>query len=551
MGDKSKTKEELLDEVARLRSRIAAFESTESGNPALSEKDKARNYLDVAGVMFIVVDADERVSLINKKGCEILRYGESEIIGKNWFEFIPERMREDVRGIFKKLMTGEVEPVEYFENPVLTKDGDEKIIAWHNTLLRDDDGRITATLSSGEDITKRREMEETLSAARRKMEAEALRAEKLESLGVLAGGIAHEFNNLLTAILGNVSLSKMYSKPGYEAFDMLLEIEKASIRAKGLTQQLLAFSKGDAPVKKTVSISVLLRDSINLSLNVPNIRCELSIPDDLPPVVADGGQITQAVGSLLTNAQQSMPGGGVISVTGENVTMGKESALPLEQGRYVMITVKDAGTGIPAEHIQKIFDPFFTTKEGAGGLGLTSAYSIVKKHGGYIAVESEPVAGSTFRIYLPASGERLPAEEDSGSFSAAGKGRVLVMDDEELVRIVADRMLVQCGYEAEAAEDGGSAIELYRKAKEAGKPFDVVIIDIVVRSGMGGKEMMEKLLELDPDANAIVSSGYSDAPLMAEYGKYGFKGTLPKPYETAELSRVLREVIKGKRSGGQ
>ena len=285
---------------------------------------------------------------------------------------------------------------EYFENIVVTGTGEERIISWHNTVLFDDAGNITGTLSSGEDITNRK-----------KMEKELLKSQKMESLSVLAGGIAHDFNNLLTAILGNISIAKTAANSSNNTTVFLTEAEKASMRAKGLTQQLLTFSKGGAPIKETIYIDEIIKDTVSFALRGSNIRSVFSISDNLYPVEVDKGQISQVINNLIINAIQAMPEGGTIHVSVENISVEKKNPLSFMAGKYIKISVEDHGVGIPEKHIQKIFDPYFTTKGKGSGLGLATAYSIVKKHEGNISVESKDGIGTTFYVYLPVSNKKI------------------------------------------------------------------------------------------------------------------------------------------------
>lgn len=378
---------------------------------------------------------------------------------------------------------------------------------------------------------------------RRKMEKELLKAQKLESLGVLAGGIAHDFNNILTAILGNINLVMWKVTPDNELFGLLREIENASLRAKGLTYQLITFSKGGAPVKKTAYLQNIIRESAVFALRGSNVRCECIFSDSLWPAEIDEGQINQVVHNLILNAEQAMPNGGIIEIRAGNITVGPESALKMKEGKYVKITFTDQGAGIPKKNVKKIFDPYFTTKENGSGLGLAVTYSIIKNHDGYIAVNSEEGVGTTFIIYLPASGKEVSEEKAAEDVEVAGTGRVLIMDDEELVRDVAGEMLKKLGYTFEFARDGAEAIEAYESAKESGQPFDVVIMDLTIPGGMGGKEAIQRLLEINPGIRAIVSSGYSDDPVMAAYRKYGFARALKKPYTMNELGEAVRKVL--------
>jgi signal transduction histidine kinase/CheY-like chemotaxis protein len=384
---------------------------------------------------------------------------------------------------------------------------------------------------------------------RKKIEEELLRASKLESLGVLAGGIAHDFNNLLTAIIGNLSLAKTSSNPSAEVVKCMVEAEKASLRAKGLTQQLLAFAKGGAPVRKTTAINPVLREAAGFALPGSKVRCEFHLPDDLWMVEIDEGQISQVINNLVINAQQAMPEGGIISIRGENFTLDTEKAgehVLFQQGRYLKISITDHGTGIKKEHLSRIFDPYFTTKQRGSGLGLATAYSIIKNHEGYITVTSELGVGTTFTLYLPASFKDLPSQPNQRERSLLGKGKILVMDDEESIRELLVQMLTYCGYEAIVAGDGETAILLYTEATRAGLPFHAVIMDLTIPGMMGGKEAVKLLLDIDPDAKAIVSSGYANDPVMAEFRKYGFRGVVAKPYQIEELSEVLQTVLEGK-----
>jgi len=414
------------------------------------------------------------------------------------------------------------------------KDGIEIIVSDTKVAVRNDSGQIMYFDGILEDITEHRRAEEELQ-----------RIEKLESIGILAGGIAHDFNNILTGILGNITLAKRYVEPESNATDRLLEAEKASIKAKDLTQQLLTFSRGGAPIKKTASIAELIQDSVNFALRGSKVRCEFSLPDDLWPVEVDEGQISQVITNLVINADEAMPGGGTIDIGTENTVVKGKGALLLPKGNYIKITVKDHGIGIPQEHLGKIFDPYFTTKQKGSGLGLATAYSIIKNHDGHITVESELGVGTTFCIYLPASQKPVPVKKrvKKEGAPARGKGRILVMDDEEIIREMLNKMLPLAGYEVELTSDGAEAIKQYAKAMESGQPFDAVIMDLTIPGGIGGREAIKKLLEIDPDAKVIVSSGYATDPIMADFKKYGFSAVVTKPYSVGELEKTLRNML--------
>lgn len=414
----------------------------------------------------------------------------------------------------------------------LHKDGTYRWVRDELKLVRDEKGSPLEIIGYMADITRERQLEEEL-----------FRRQKIESLGVLAGGIAHDFNNILTGIMGHINIAQMHMGSPGTALHLLNEAERACLRARDLTQQLLTFSKGGAPVKKIISISGLLKDSARFALHGCNIQCQFSIPDDIWPVEVDEGQIAQVINNLVINASQAMPGGGIIKIQAQNMVVGAENPGPLKDGRYVKITVTDQGIGIPQKHLQKIFEPYFTTKQKGSGLGLAVAYSIIKKHSGHIEAEAPVGAGTTFSIYLPASGDIPAATGEKKAKTSKRTGRILVMDDDDSVRSVAGWMLKTLGHDVEFARDGAEAIELYKAAGETGAPFTAVIMDLTVPGGMGGKETVKKLQEIDPNIKVIVSSGYSDDPVMANFTEYGFCSAIAKPYNLAELSRTLREAI--------
>lgn len=383
---------------------------------------------------------------------------------------------------------------------------------------------------------------------RKRAEEEMLKTEKLESLELVAGGIAHDFNNLLTGTIANISLAKMHATRASAQYEALRNAEKAATGAKHLTLQLLTFTRGGDPVKRPASLALLLKDSIALALSGSSIKNEVSVPDDLWPAEIDQQQMGQVFQNLLINGLQAMPDGGTLTVCAENLFLGQERPghrLRLKEGRCVKISIKDTGCGIPPEHVTKVFDPYFTTKPKGSGIGLATAYSVVKKHGGVIDVQSEVDVGTSVYVYLPASPEYEIDNpiDDSGETPAFGTGRILLMDDEEAIRVVAADLLTLLGYNVATARDGSECIEMYKAAMESGQPFSVVIMDLTVPGGMGGKAAIQELLEIDAGVKAIVSSGYSTDPIMSNYQHYGFKGIVPKPYNAAELSRALQELI--------
>jgi PAS domain S-box-containing protein len=420
------------------------------------------------------------------------------------------------------------------EHRMLYADGTVGHISVRFFIVKDAQGRTVRTYGVNQDITERKRMEEEL-----------LRAQKLESVGVLAGGIAHDFNNILATILGNVSLARMKVDPEDELFDLLREAETASTRAQTLTKQLLTFAKGGAPVKETTSIKDILKESSLFVLRGSKCGCEFSIAEDLWPAEVDVGQISQVINNIVINANQAMPKGGIIQVAAENLIIKDRHGLPLKQGKYIRISIKDQGVGITKEHLANIFDPYFTTKQEGSGLGLATSYSIIKNHDGHITVESQLGVGTTFHIYLPASDKAVPEKEEVKLIK--GQGRILVMDDEASLRKMLGRMLKNLDYESEYAKDGAEAIRMYKDAQEAEKPYDAVILDLTIPGGMGGKDTVKKLLEINPEVKAIVYSGYADDPVLANFQEYGFKGMMPKPFESRSLGKVLHEVLKGEK----
>jgi CheY-like chemotaxis protein len=309
---------------------------------------------------------------------------------------------------------------------------------------------------------------------------------------------------------------------------------------------LLTFSRGGAPIKKTLALGGLIQDGASFSLRGSHSRCEMVFPETLLPVEADEGQLSQVVNNLVINADQAMPEGGTVRISCENTVLKEDSGMPLPPGDYVKVSVTDRGVGIPAEHQKKVFDPYFTTKKKGSGLGLATSYSIIKRHDGHISVESQPGAGSTFSFFLPASTAGVRQEtavEHRSIRGTGGTGRVLVVDDEAMIREVATKILASQGYEVESAPDGQMALVRYAKAKKQGSPFDVVILDLTIPGGLGGKETIKKLLEIDPQARAIVSSGYSNDPIMARFTEYGFKGVAAKPYNIKTLSQAVQDAM--------
>ncbi len=378
---------------------------------------------------------------------------------------------------------------------------------------------------------------------RRKIQEELVKAQKLESLGILAGGIAHDFNNILTGILGSLSISLRLLDPSHKVAGYLEQCERATIRASELTRQLLTFSRGGEPLKKPISLASVIRETASFTLRGSNVKSSVEPAKDLWCVEADEGQLNQVLNNLLLNAIQAMPDGGTLTVRAVNETLGANNQHRMPPGDYVKMTVEDQGQGIPAENLMKIFDPYFTTKAGGSGLGLTSVYSIVKKHGGTVEVSSSTGTGTCFTVLLPASpGKQLNVPCIDETADSVGSGRVLVMDDEKLIREIAMEILEFIGYAAESCKDGQEAVEAYRAAMEQDNPFTAAILDLTIPGGMSGEEAAARILEIDPKALLIVSSGYSNAPIVSNYRKYGFSAVIPKPFDVGTLAGTLENM---------
>jgi CheY-like chemotaxis protein len=379
---------------------------------------------------------------------------------------------------------------------------------------------------------------------------------QLESIAALSGGIAHDYNNLLTVIMGNISLALEHVEPDTELITLLNQALAATRIAKTLTQRLITFSKGGHPSKKPTDIVQVVENTAAFSLAGSNIRCEFEPLETIWSAHVDPQQIGQAIHNLIINAAESMPAGGTIVIHFENTTIDSPNSI-LAPGKYIDIAITDQGVGIPVEHIEKIFDPYFSTKgqgENKGtGLGLSISHSIIAKHGGDITVCSRIGEGTTFHVLLPAmetdaqpvqpASTTKPAPTAAGPVS--GYGKILVMDDEAMIRELTGNLLGHLGYDVDFAEEGLSAIQKYKTALEASTPFDAVILDLTIKGGMGGRETIKALKELDPNVKAIVSSGYSDNPVVANHKDYGFCEVVAKPYEVVEFSRRLHRVVFG------
>ncbi|HEB30852.1 MAG TPA: response regulator [Spirochaetes bacterium] len=517
------------------------------------ELKRAQTFLDsiienIPNMVFVKDARTLKFVSFNKAGEELLGFPRVSMIGKTDYDFHPPEEAEII--ISRNMETLEKGSLlDIPEEKINTKSRGERILHTKKIPIFGEDNRPTYLLGISEDITDYK-----------RMEGELLNMRKLESIGVLAGGIAHDFNNILTVILGNIELAGILMERENKIqvatiIERLKEAAKAALRAKDLTLQLLTFSRGGAPVKRLASIVEILKETTSFVLSGSNVRCEFNIPEDLFFVEVDEGQMSQVFNNIVINADQSMPDGGVLKISVENVVaeVGDKAGLleinnvtandrPFESGKYLKISISDQGTGVPEEDIARIFDPYFTTKQRGNGLGLATAFSIIKRHNGQISVKSNIGLGSTFIIYLPAAEGELPLEKRLETQDIQMKGRVLVMDDEEAVRNVLTDMLESMGYEVEGSGNGAEAVKLFSDASKLDRRFDIVIMDLTIPGGMGGKEAVKILLEMDPEVKVIVSSGYSNDPVMAEYKKYGFSGVISKPFKVADLSKMLTEA---------
>ncbi len=496
---------------------------------------KYRELVKNANSIILRMDTTGKITFFNDYASRFFGFSHDEIIGRNVIgTIVPPtdsagkdltKMIRDI-GVYREFYKNN-------ENENICRNGTRVWVAWTNTPILDDRGLCVELLCIGNDITERRRMQDEL-----------LKAQKLESLGLLAGGIAHDFNNILTGIVGNISIAKLQLDPSHKIVRRLDLCEKAAMQATELTRQLLTFARGGEPVKKLINPAPLIRETVSFALRGSNIKSIIDIQNNLWCLEVDESQLNQVLNNLLLNAGQAMPAGGEVTVRAANETLLQDNPRQLPPGDYIWISVEDRGCGIPQENLARIFDPYFTTKPKGSGLGLASVYSIVKRHDGAIDVSSSPVAGTTFTIHLPALPGGLP--EDTGAddpVEMMGSGRVLVMDDEDLIRDVATCLLGFMGYEVDSCADGREAVERFRAAREKNVPFSAVILDLTIPGGMGGKEAASRILDIDPDAVLIVSSGYSDDPVMANFRQYGFSGAVPKPFDTEGLVKELKRLI--------
>ncbi|MHB0878176.1 MAG: PAS domain-containing hybrid sensor histidine kinase/response regulator [Anaerolineae bacterium] len=509
-------------------------ERTRAQQALAVERQRLAVTLQAMGDGLIASDGEGRVTMMNRRAEQLTGWQEEEALGTplaDVFIVRPGGGPPGHDGHLSESIHGTEQAAERQTRGVLlARDGTERLVTASAAPVSDETGGPGVVLVF-QDVTLQQRIEEEL-----------LKANKLESLGILAGGIAHDFNNLLTGILGNIALARLDAPSGSQQEEVLEEAEKASLRGRGLTRQLLTFARGGEPLVRRTHLPPILVDAGGFAMRGARSTISFEIAADLWPAILDGDQICQVVQNLVINADQAMAAGGKVTLSAENVLVSESDGLPLPSGRYVRISVTDAGVGIPPHLLSRIFDPYFTTKPGGSGIGLAVAYSVVAKHEGHIAVQSSVGEGSEFYVYLPAV-DGSPALTPEPGNGRQPRRRVLVMDDEPVVRRVAQRMLKKLGYQAVTVSDGAEAVAAYREAAAEGEPFDLVILDLVVAAGMGGLEAMSGLQRLDPGVRAIVSSGAAQGGMAADFTSYRFAGWLAKPYSFEDLEATLTAVV--------
>jgi len=515
------SRDELNREISERKLTEKALQESEARYRGIFENSK----LGIA-VYQAVNDGEDFIFLdFNKGGEEIENICREQVVGNSILKMFPGVKTFGLFDVLQRVYktgTSEKHPITIYS--------DSRIQGWReNFIYKLPTGEVIAIYS---DETERKKMEEQIQ-----------HAHKMEAIGTLAGGIAHDFNNMLGVITGNISYILSNINEEDEFFEVISDIHNGAKHAQSLTQQLLTFAKGGAPIKKVTHINQLIKESSEFVLSGAKAVCDFQLSKDLWATEVDEGQINQVISNIVINANQAMADGGVISIGTVNILIGKDSILPILEGRYIKVSIADTGTGISEKHLSKIFDPYFTTKEKGSGLGLATAYSIIKKHDGHIEAYPLENKGTVFNIFLPASSKDVVEIKKIEESTHTGKGKVLVMDDQEPILKMVGRMLNKMGYEAAFAFHGNQAIEMYQQSYESNDPFDFVILDITVPGGLGGVSTIPELKKIDPKVKAIVSSGYSNDPIMANFEDYGFCGVIPKPYTKKQLAEILNMVL--------
>ena len=504
-------------------------ELEERNHARVALQESARRMTDILEKTsdgFFALDTNWNFTYLNAEAELMLGLARETLVGQNIWERVPALTGTIFEQNYRKVMTEQV-AIEF-------EALDAKGKSWFEVHSYPSGGGVSVFFR---DITERKRAED-----------ERLTTSKLESLGTLAGGIAHDLNNILTVISGNIGLAQLDAPANSgNLLSFLAKAGQAAQHAARLSSQLLTFSKGGAPLKKIASVADVLQRAAEFSLHGSNLRAAIEIEDHLGKADIDVGQVEQVINALMINAREAMPNGGRVNVCAENMQLDEKSGMPLEPGRYVKIAITDHGPGVPVDLVGKIFDPYFTTKTASTGLGLAISYSIIRKHGGFLHLENNSSTGATFAFYLPIATAKVlsdPLQHNEVAFPFSDK-RVLIMDDESAIRELTSQLLETMGYEVTAVPDGAEAIRIYERALRKGENFLVVILDATVRGGLGGVETIERLRNIDPNVNAIICSGYSDEAALSQFLSYGFHGALPKPFNRRELADAMQKAVKG------
>lgn len=509
-------------------------------NAIIEEKEMLSFTLKSIGDGVITTDSEGKIILLNRVAETITEWIQDEAVGKKLEDILtldprtPVSIKEKIYEIAQE--KGKDLSIED-DLTIKSKNNREKIINASSSQICDKENKVIGAVIVFRDITEQQ-----------KLKDELLKGQKLESLETLAGGIAHDFNNMLTGIIGNVSLSRMYVDSEDKIYKRLSEAERECFRAADLTKQLINFAEGIPPNKKIASITELVDESVSFVLTGSKVKSSFKSSEDIWLVEVDERQVMQAIYDIVLNCLQAMPKGGNIKTSVQNVTVKQNVNNVVEDGEYVKIVIEDTGTGISEGNLSKIYDPYFTTKDGHAGLGLSNTYTTIKSHKGFIKIDSKEGEGTKVSMYLPASKDVIPLQEEvahqiSDALDEGQRGKILVMDDDDVIREIAGAILSYIGYDVAFASDGKEAIDLYMRAKEHGEKYDVVIMDLTIPGGMGAEDAIKKLIEIDPEIKAIVSSGYSNAPIISDFLKYGFRGAVTKPFRIEELTKTVKDVL--------
>ena len=539
---------QLLDQVSMAKDRLESMVEARTNELKTSETRYRLLAENITDVIWVMALDGSHFTYISPSIISFRGYTPEEAMALSLEETLTSNSAKKFRAtLAMELAIEQSEHADPFRSRVLEleylcKDGSTIWAEVKGSILHDESGRCTGMVGVTRDITERQELEEE----HQRLETQIRSSQKMEAVGILAGGIAHDFNNLLTSVLGNIALSADPNNSSLSKAEYLARAKHAALRAKDLTHHLLTFAKGGEPIKQLVDLEVIIRESVGFSLSGSKVACQNVFPRDLWSANVDPGQMSQVVHNLIINAVNAMPNGGYITICAENLQLDTQSLdknIPLPSGSYVKVSLRDEGCGISDQDLSKIFDPYFTTKSDGHGLGLASVYSIMKKHGGLITAESQLGVGTVFTLFIPAApGAQVPLAAPLLQMRK-GRGKILVMDDEESIQTLVGEILTNSGYRCEMAKDGYEAISKYEAAMKSEQPFSAVILDLTVAGSMGGKETLRQLQKIDPIVRAIVSSGYSNDPVMANYQSHGFHGIVLKPYSVEKLSNVVYQVV--------